>query len=206
MNIRLTANAGVLIEIDGLRILLDGVCEATEYYFGTPDDIKGELSKNLPDAVGFTHQHSDHYDESYANLYESKTLRPILGSECSRLRVGEVELTAISTRHLGKSDVPHFSFIIEGSRRIVFMGDASPSELTKLADYSSPYLIIVPFAYLNTEATFRKLKGFGAKNILAVHMPAPEHDSFGIWESVKNTTKEENILYFTKIGDTITLH
>ncbi len=206
MNIRLTANAGVLIEMDGLRILLDGVCEATDHYLGTPDDIKEELIKNLPDAVGFTHQHSDHYDENYANLYKIVTLRPVLGSECSRLEVETVKLTALETCHLGKSDVPHFSFIIEGSRRIVFMGDASPIELSRLDDYSSPDLIIVPFAYLNTEATFRKLKKFGANNILAVHMPDPKHDPFGIWEAVRNTTKEENILFFTKIGDTVTLY
>ncbi len=206
MNIRLTANAGVLIEMDGIRILLDGVCEETEHYLGTPDDIKEELTEVIPDAVGFTHRHSDHYDESYANLYKSKTLRPILGSECSDFRVGDVRLNAISTRHLGKSDVEHFSFIIEGSHRIVFMGDASPSELIRLADFSSPDLIIVPFAFLNTEAAFRKLKTFGSKNILAVHMPDPKNDPYGIWESVENTTKEENVLYFTKIGDTITLH
>ncbi len=206
MEIKLTANAGVLIELDGLRILLDGVCEATEYYLGTPDYIKWELIKDFPDAVGFTHQHSDHYDESYADLYKSKTLRPVLGCECSRLVVGEVELTAIPTRHLGKSDTEHFSFIIEGSYRIVFMGDASPSELTRLADYSSPDLIIVPFAFLNTEAAFRKLKSFSAKKIIAVHMPDPKNDPYGIWESVKNTTKEDSILFFTKMGDTITLH
>ena len=205
MNIRLTANAGVLIDLDGLRILLDGVCEATEHYLGTPDDIKGEFVENLPDAVGFTHRHSDHFDEDYANLYNSKTLRPILGSECSRLEVDNVKLTAIPTRHLGKSDALHFSFIIEGSRRIVFMGDASPSELSKLSAFSSPDLIIVPFAFLNTEATFKKLKAFGAKEIVAVHMPDPENDPYGIWEMVKNTTKDENVRHFSKIGDTITL-
>ncbi len=205
MNIRLTANAGVLIEMDGTRILLDGVCEATEYYLGTPADIKGELIKDFPDAVGFTHRHSDHFDESYANLYKFKTLRPVLGPECSGFWVGDIKLTAISTRHLGKSDADHFSFIIEGTRRIVFMGDASPNELLRLSDYSSPDLIIVPFAYLNTEIALKRLKSFGAKNILAVHMPDPENDPYGIWEAVNTTTKHEKILFFTKIGDTITL-
>ena len=121
------------------------------------------------------------------------------------LCLDNVKLTAIPTRHLGKSDALHFSFIIEGSRRIVFMGDASPSELSKLSAFSSPDLIIVPFAFLNTEATFKKLKAFGAKEIVAVHMPDPENDPYGIWETVKNTTKDENVRHFSKIGDTITL-
>lgn len=205
MNITLTANAGVLIEMDGFRILLDGVSEETEHYLGTPDDIKRKLIKELPDAVGFTHQHSDHYDESYAKLYKSETLRPILGSECSGFLVGDIKLTAIPTRHLGKSDVSHYSFVIEGSRRIVFMGDASPAELARLSAYSSPDLIIVPFAFLNTELSFKKLLSFGAGNILAVHMPSFENDPYGIWEAVRSTTKNEKILYFTKIGDTVAL-
>lgn len=205
MNIRLTANAGVLIDMDGLRILLDGVCEATEYYFGTPDDIKGELIENFPDAVGFTHLHSDHFDKDYANLYKSKTLRLILGSECSRLEVGNVKLTAIPTRHLGKANDEHFSFIIEGSRRIFFMGDASPTELKKLCEYAKPDILVVPFAYLNTESALRLTKSIGADEIVLVHMPDRKRDPYMLWEMVETTTKHEKIRFFTKIGDTVIL-
>ncbi|MBO7217587.1 MAG: MBL fold metallo-hydrolase [Clostridia bacterium] len=205
MEIRLTANAGVLIKIDGLSILLDGVCETTENYLGTPDDIRGELETNFPDAVGITHRHSDHYDDRYATIYKNTTLRPILGSECSRFEVGKVKFSAVSTRHLGKSNEEHYSFIIEGSRRIFFMGDASPSELKKLLEFGVPDIIIVPFAYLNTDAALKMTKTANAKDIILVHMPDRNRDPYQIWEAVETTIKYEKILYFTKIGDTITL-
>lgn len=205
MRIKLTANAGVLIEMDGICILLDGVCEKTEYYFGTPDEIKRELSEDFPDAVGFTHKHSDHFDESYANLYKLSTLRPILGSECSALKVGNVSLSAVKTRHLGKPKDEHFSFIIEGGSRIFFMGDASPSELSKLSEFGKPDVLIVPFAYLNTEAALKLTKQTGADEIILVHMPDRNRDPYKLWDAVENTNKHEKIRYFTKIGDTITL-
>ncbi len=231
MKIRLTANAGVLIELDGVRILLDGVCEPTSFYLGTPPEIREELTSSFPDAVGFTHTHSDHYDGDYETLYKLSTLRLTVGSECSHLRVGEVEITAVSTRHLGRSRVLHKSFIIEGSRCIFFMGDASPSELgamlkpikTELlkgaeippfkagSDYTSnlkygkPDVLIVPFAYLNTDAAVKMTKAAGAEEILLVHMPSKENDPYELWKSVENSIKSENVRYFTKIGDSVTL-
>ncbi len=205
MNIRLTANAGVLIELDGARILLDGICEPTEHYLGTPTEIKAELSVCFPDAVGFTHRHSDHYDGDYERLYKTKTLRPVLGSECSDLEVERVRLSAVDTRHLGRGDISHKSFIIEGSRRIFFMGDASPAELKVLAEWGKPDLLIVPFAYLNTEAALKMTKAAGASELLLIHMPSRENDPYGIWKSVENSIKSENVRYFTKIGDTVTL-
>ncbi len=205
MKIRRTANAGVLIDIDGITILLDGVCEATEYYLGTPDEIRTELCERVPDIVGFTHKHRDHYDEDYAMFYHQSTLRPILGSECSALKVGNVRVRAVPTRHIGKNDTLHSSFIIEGSRCIFFMGDASPLEWKRMKDVPEPDVLIVPFAYANTSSAWEITKGFNAKNILLVHMPDIENDPYGIWKSVEMTVKNEKILYFTKIGDTITL-
>jgi L-ascorbate metabolism protein UlaG (beta-lactamase superfamily) len=205
MKIKRTANAGVLIEMNGFRILLDGVCEETEHYLGTPDDLKRELLEELPDAVGFTHLHSDHFLESYANAYKNKSLRPVLGSECSHLKVGNVSLRAIPTRHLGKSNTEHFSFIIEGERRIFFMGDASPSELKRLLAFGTPDILIVPFAYCNTESAWRNTLSSGAEEIILLHMPRVDADPYMLWNSVENTTNWENIRYFAKISETITL-
>ncbi len=205
MNITLTANAGVLIELDGLRILLDGVCEPTEYYLGTPKIIRDELIAYFPDAVGFTHKHSDHFDNGYAELYKQKTLRPIFGSECSSLRVGGVELSAIDTRHLGKTDVSHKSFIIKGSRSIFFMGDASPTELRRLTDIVIPDVLIAPFAYFSTEAALRMTEAADAKELVLVHMPSKENDPSGIWKSVDDIIKRDRVRYFTNIGDTVAL-
>lgn len=205
MEIKLTANAGVLINLDGVSILLDGVCSGVQHYLATPNNIRKELTECFPDAVGFTHTHSDHYDEDYANLYKNKTLRPVLGSECSSLKVGNVEIKAIPTRHIGKSDVLHHSFIINGSKRILFMGDASPLVWSKIDNLPEFDVLIVPFAYCNTASAWERTLSFNAEKILLVHMPSRENDPYMIWKSVEETTKCENILFFEKIGDTITL-
>ena len=70
MKIRRTANAGVLINTDGVSILLDGVCKRVECYAETPEIIKRERIDSFPDVVAFTHMHADHYDENYAEAYK----------------------------------------------------------------------------------------------------------------------------------------
>lgn len=205
MFVKLTANAGVLINLDGVSILLDGVCCKTEYYLSTPDKIRKELSEVFPDAVGFTHTHSDHYDEDYANLYKLETLRPVLGSECSSLKVGDVEIKTIPTRHIGKSDILHNSFIIEGSKTILYTGDASPLVWRKMENLPKIDVLIVPFAYCNTSSAWEITQSFNADEIILVHMPSRENDPYMIWQSVEETTNLKNILFFNRIGDTITL-
>lgn len=204
MFVKLTANAGVLVDIDGVSVLLDGVCKKTEHYLATPSHISKELTENFPDAVGFTHTHSDHYDEDYANLYKLKTLRPILGPECSSLQVGNVEIKAIPTRHIGKSNILHHSFIIEGSQRILYTGDASPLIWKNIEGIPQIDVLIVPFAYCNTVTSWESTLSFKAKKILLVHMPDRENDPYMIWNSVEKTTNN-NILFFDTIGDTIAL-
>lgn len=85
------------------------------------------------------------------------------------------------------------------------MGDASPSELKKLAQYGTADVLIVPFAYLNTETALKLTKMSGATETILVHMPDRNYDPYKLWDAVEITTKHEKIRYFTKIGDTITL-
>ncbi len=205
MKITRTANAGVLIELDGVSLLIDGVCEAIDHYLGTPTDIRKELINHFPDVLCCTHRHRDHYDESYVNLYKRETLRPVLGSECSALKVGSVQIRAIQTRHIGKNDIEHFSFIIEGSRCIWFVGDASPLQWKDFTGLPKPDVLIVPFAYCNTKASWTLTKSLGAKDVLLVHMPDRENDPFELWDAVQNTTENEGVRYFTKISDTVAL-
>ena len=61
MRIRRTANAGVLLTLDTITILLDGVCQQVHPYLPTPAEIRSELLENAPDIVAFTHEHQDHF-------------------------------------------------------------------------------------------------------------------------------------------------
>lgn len=205
MNIKRTANAGVLLSLDGVSILLDGVCERVDCYMETPLDVLKELKETFPDIVLFTHFHQDHYSEDYAMLYKEATLRSIYGPESFFFKdFGKISVWAVPTRHIGKTDVKHQSFVIKGTKCVWFMGDASPSALKELADYPAPDIVIVPFAYLNTTASFNLTKSFGAK-IIAVHLPNRGEDKYGIWDSMEKVTGGDRSVYILKMGEDINL-
>lgn len=206
MKIRRTANAGVLIELDGLSILLDGVCNKIAPYEETPESIKKELRENFPDIVAFTHVHGDHYDRDYAELYKKATLRSVCGPESFLFKsFGDVTLTGIPTRHIGKFEIKHTSFIIEGSKTIWFMGDASPLDFKGRTDLPIPDVVIVPFAFANTDSAWKITKSFGAGTIFIMHMPEREQDTYGIWEAVESTVGNDKNVFIPKMGETIEL-
>lgn len=202
-----TANAGVLLELDGKRILIDGVCEPLYPYLGTPNSVKEFLIKEMPDVLVFTHKHTDHYDNNYEKIYKEKTLRSVLGPESlSFYESGEgLEITLIPTRHIGKTDIAHKSVVIKGSSTVWFMGDASPSCLKNLSGYDTPDLLIVPFGFAITPSAWRMAKETGAKRILLVHMPLREDDREGLFEMVEKTTQNDQILFSLDVGEKITL-
>ena len=68
MEIQRTANAGVLLKLDGVSILLDGLSDRIEPYVETPAAMAKALQKDPPDLLVFTHNHGDH----------SGGLRPII--------------------------------------------------------------------------------------------------------------------------------
>ncbi|MBR5155277.1 MAG: MBL fold metallo-hydrolase [Clostridia bacterium] len=207
MEIKRTANAGVLIKIDGMSILLDGVCDELAPYLGTPENIREELTLQFPDIVAFTHKHKDHFDESYAEYYEKKTLRPIYGSEMPfSEKIGNVTLTPVLSRHIGKVELLHASFVISGSKCIWFMGDASPLVLKEMGNMPKPDVVIVPYAYAITESAWRMTKGLGADAIVLIHLPLPENDTYGLWKTVEEVTQGDSCLYIPKLGESIFIH
>ena len=200
-----TANAGVLLEMDGKRILLDGICEPLPPYLGTPAELRERFTKDMPDVLAFTHEHPDHYDPTYAKLYKEKTLRSVLGPESLPFyEVGNgIKMTLWDTRHIGKADISHVSYTIEGSVTVWFMGDASPSSLKKGSDLPRPDVLIVPFAYAITPSAWRMTKETGAQKILLVHMPPKENDAEGLWNMVLETTKGDGTLKILEIQETV---
>ena len=135
MEIRRTANAGVLLTLDDTEILLDGVCQEVKPYLATPTAEKDKLSFKWPDGVFFTHFHEDHCDPAFADAYFKKTGRPVYGTSQipgaihsdNAVRVGNIRLTAVATRHMGHygKTTEHRSYVIEGSKKLWFLGDAS---------------------------------------------------------------------------------
>ena len=201
MEIKRTANAGILLKLDGVSILLDGVCRGVKPYPATPPEIRSALSERWPDVLAFTHAHKDHYDPDFASAFQRQTNGVILGTTdlpgCKAIQqpvsVGDVKIIPVESRHIGKAgqSVQHLSFIVRGSFCVWFAGDASPMQWRGRNDLPRPDVLIVPYAYATTKASWRAAKQLGAKEIVLLHLPLSEEDPSGLWEAVRGVTDQE---------------
>ena len=197
MKITRTANAGILLQLDGITILLDGVCREVKPYPATPPEIRVMLSEQWPNVVAFTHLHKDHYDPAYAAAYRAQTGRVILGpsqvkGSVEQVKVGNVTVMPILSRHIGAAGktVEHVSFIVEGTKCLWFMGDSAPSQW-RGKELPKPDVLVVPYAYANTPASWALTQSFGAEKIILLHMPPEMEDPAGLWLAVRSTAGEE---------------
>lgn len=220
MEIRRTANAGVLLNLDDVCILLDGVCQEVKPYLATPQSEKCRLSDPWPDAAAFTHIHEDHFDPAFARSYCIATGKQIFsvaqaeqflpGCVCTQeeYSVGSLRLSAVQTRHMGRAyaDAQHRSFVVQGSRCVWFLGDAAPQQLKLLSVFPKPDVLIVPFPYVSTESAIRQIEEFLPAKIVLIHMPLRSNDPDGLWEMVAPAIEKlgQNI-YCPQIGENLTL-
>ncbi len=204
MEIKRTANAGVLLKLDGVNILIDGVCGPFKPYLETPEDIKIALTENFPDAYLVTHKHPDHYDLGYLTEYANKTFRSHLGAEgILSQRIKNVSITAVPTRHIGKNDGLHYSFVIEGSKTVWFMGDASPNEIVKLESFTKPDILIIPYAYVITPAALKITRQIGAKLNVLLHLPDREMDEYNLWGAVEGADLNKTLFKIPEISENL---
>lgn len=201
MKITRTANAGVLLELDGVSILMDGVCREVKPYPATPPEVKQQLLEAFPDVVAFTHSHKDHYDPAYAAEYIRKTGRAVFapegvrGAELSAATVKAVSVTPVPCRHIGAAgkDTPHTGFVVTGSKCVWFTGDSSPAQWKGRGDLPKPDVVIVPYAYCNTQSSWEFTKSLGAQVVL-LHMPERGSDDPGLWDAVERVVKKDTLL------------
>ena len=204
-----TANAGILLKLDGITILLDGVCREVKPYPATPPEIRAKLTESFPDIVAFTHIHKDHYDPAYAAAYLQQTGRVILGpgqvkGSMAPITLGNVTVMPLSSRHIGAAgrETDHASFIIKGSKCLWFMGDSAPSQW-RGKDLPKPDVIVVPYAYVNTPASWTLTQSFGAEKIVLLHMPPEENDTVGLWSAVEALVGDIEKLLIPQMGQTL---
>lgn len=214
MLLQRVSNAGVLLQLDGVKLLLDGFCSAVGPYLATPATIRDRLLADPPDALAFTHGHEDHFHAPLAEQYRKQTLRPVLGPEnlpfgtTSRgLAVGGISILPVKSRHIGKEyfHTPHVSFNIQGSKSVWFMGDAVPSQWRGVNQRAD--VIIAPFAYAASDSAWRLTCDLAKEAVVLVHMPLRENDPAGLWPQVEAVTGNSCPvrLFIPQIGETIVL-
>ena len=208
MELTRTANAGILLKLDGISILLDGVCREVTPYPATPTELRAQLMENRPDAVGFTHNHKDHYDPAYAAAYLQQTGRVILGPEAIKgkreaVTVGGVTITPVPCRHIGAAgrDVEHMGFVIQGSKCVWFTGDSAPTQWQGRG-LPAPDVLVVPYAFANTPSSWALTRSFGAEKIFLLHMPERKADTLGLWTAVEAATEGSCELQPIAMGET----
>ncbi len=208
MQIQRTANAGVLLSLDGIRILLDGLADPVEGYLPTPEALAKELLDDPPDILAFTHCHKDHCSEALLLPYRKQNLRPILGPKFllnGPVQVEDVTITPIISRHLGRAEpgLEHVSYVIQGSRCVWFMGDAAPMQWKGRMDLPRPDLLIGPYAYANTKSAWELTRSLTDK-VMLLHLPPRQKDPYSLWNAVEQTTadREDITLWLPKIGET----
>jgi len=213
MRISRVSNAGVLLELDGVKILLDGFAKSEGPYLATPAPIRDSLLADPPDMLAFTHEHEDHFDALAAEQYHKQTLRPVLGPEnlpygttTRGVAVGWVSVLPIKSRHIGKEyfHIPHVSYDIEGSKTVWFLGDATPAQWHGID--RKCHVLIAPFAYAASDSAWRMTCKL-ADHVVLVHMPLRENDPAGLWPQVEAVTGKSCPvkLYIPEIGETITI-
>jgi len=197
--------------MDGVAILLDGLCDRVEGYLPTPGAIAEQLLVSPPDLLAFTHRHADHCSEALLLPYRKQNLRPILGPELLHMgavKVGNVKITPIASRHLGKVEpgLQHVSFIIEGSRCVWFIGDAAPIQWKNRMDLPRPDVLIAPYAYGNSKAAWDLSCSLTNKMVM-LHLPERNQDPYGLWSAVAQTTAGESAmqLWIPEMGERITI-
>ena len=207
MELRRTANAGVLLKLDGVSILMDGVCREVKPYPATPPEERALLTASWPDAVLFTHNHKDHYDPDYAAAYKAQADGVIFGpgDAAVPVMVGPVQILPVPSRHIGAAGktTQHTSFILKGSKCVWFLGDSSPLQWKERQDLPTPDVLIVPYAYAATDTGWSITRSLGAKRVILLHMPAREDDTVGLWDAVEKTVGQGSGIEIPAMGQTL---
>ena len=216
MQLRRTANAGFLLTLDGTTIAMDGVCLEVYPYQATSPAERAKLLAAPPDLLAYTHFHEDHLDPAFAAAFPG----PILGTDqvaqlmpdqkvyCRAVTAGSLRVIPVATRHIGAfaATTSHQSLVIQGSSRVWFMGDATPTQLKQLLPYGRPKVLIAPFAYATTPLAVRAVQEIAPDHLVLTHLPLRNNDPDGLWQAVEAMLPQFSMpVLIPELGETIQL-
>lgn len=198
MRIQALCNAGILLEMDGARMLIDALEGGYPPYAGAADWVRA-LDADL---LLFTHKHPDHFElrMTLDHLTTHPDCRVFAGPEVTAALSGAgaraqmvtftpdlpvrltpaITLTPLPTRHMGAEyrRKEHFSLLLQGERRVLVAGDAAPVH-NNFEPGGAPIggvdVLIAPYPYALYEPAQRLFgRALRAGTLVANHIPEPD--------------------------------
>ena len=186
----LTANAGVLLQWGGCKVLIDALHTGYGQFSGVPAPMLADICAGRPpfdgvQGLAVTHRHADHWDPDWAARFLAA--RPgafCLGPEDAGVHPlpGGAELLAFPVPHEGEpyAGVPHVCLLFTlGGRRVLFLGDAvmDASALCPALEEAAVDTAVVNPLFLNTPAGRAALAALAPEKAAAVHIPFAGDDT-----------------------------
>lgn len=204
MKLARVSNAGLWVEAEGRRFLLDGLHgQPPPPYCGMdPGWEKALFQDRYPvDVVAFTHGHPDHFCPQVAARYlaahpqsavyagpdvlEALRAQGIVNPCYAWDGPGPGGLMAIPTRHIGAQyrTAPHCSLYLPGPEPLLFTGDASPASSNFFPGGAAlqTHILAATFAFF-IGPPFKRVveQQIRPNRAYVLHLPLPQEDSLGL--------------------------
>lgn len=199
--VRLTANAGVLLCINGKKILVDALHNRyTEVFSSVPDDLlyeaaHGEGEFREIDLALFTHDHPDHYSREWTweflkNHPDTHIISPIddfSGKNITVLKAPEethetkgIKLECVRLTHEGEQfrDVVNYGYRFDVDGFIItILGDSGPEDIPQV--FGGADLALYNFPFFTILRGKKMIEELRPKKMIAYHLPYEEKDVNG---------------------------
>ena len=199
-SITFLSNAGVVLELGGAALMVDGLYKAQGLPFS--DVPEGVLESARADYLAFTHTHHDHLDrrklEAYlaAHAVKGLLLPPRVRSDLHGVPAWEMKGTEgktgfpgldiywYRTPHLDHAKPEHHSFVVHGGGSTALVaGDAMPSRehfARMAAGESVDAMLATPIFLQEPEGRAILAEVVRPKRVFIYHIPQSEDDVHGL--------------------------
>ncbi len=217
MKLTLTANAGVILEMEGRRIWVDALHDRKTPPFSTVSAEMWEKMQNFPapDYILYTHCHPDHYSEKLTDAAKwrwpnARIIAPE-GKFAAPLSVadGDLEIRYLPLPHEGEQykNVLHFGiFMSVSGKKVLIPGDCALGA-EELAGLEADVLILdFPWTTTAKGRSFLDAHFPGAEKVL-VHLPFATDDRFGYRRAAARAAEKDEKLHILQDPlETLTLY